>query len=561
MTGVIHIKASDGRITPAVLMHATGGLNVDAPVAIFHHGGPGGHPIRSISAARWGARAFARRGYTTISLLSRISRDLIDQPFGAGQADIAGVVDWAAQLSSGPIVLVGHSSGSVSIAHYQAQTQDSRIRALIHFAPTGGAAGWMERCLGAERYAAMVDRCQALVAEGQGDEPVYEHHPLPPPAPPGASYGYLMSAASWLSWWSPQSQNRNLGLFPLLRTPMLLVTGDADSFVTEAYQDELKRAAVDCPVDTVMMRGGVLHEFTGAEEEAADLALDWLEGLGIGGGREVETELVDITLMDGQVRSGLVYSPAGDSPPAGAVMLMCDYADDVLVNPIEWIAPRLARAGYLVLVPQDRGSGWHQYSSVLEEVAIDHAAWLDHLAARAHGPVALVGHGWGGAAAAALAAAARAGLVAGVALVSPNPSGADFARTIMGDAQYDLAVAEAMALTEAGQGRKAMVFGSGALRGGEPHRFHHIAEGFLSYWGPRSTSCEDHLVEIDALVLMIDGGDGRLLGREAQDRLAARLGPRAKMEWFESQDFLETSRDALTNALVSWLADTGKRNA
>lgn len=479
---IVQLRASDGRSVPALVTYPDGGPDTQSPVAIIHHGGPGGHPLRALSAARWAANNFAENGYITISILSRISRDVIDQPFGSGIADIKGAVDWASQLSSGPIVLVGHSSGSVSLAYYQATMQDPRVKAIIHYAPTFPGRRWMPVNMGQPRYDEVVTRLRKLVAKGKGDEPIYEDHKLAPPAPQNITYGYLMSARTWLSWWGPDSKQNNVALFPKIRVPMLLVSGDADIFVNRAYHEELRKAAVASPrIDAIMMEGGVGHEFTGAEEKASKLALDWLSEIGITPTPRVTTRIVDLKIGF-ESRPGIIYEPTIlKARKPVAVMLMPDFAEDIMLSPLDAIGPRLARAGYTVLIPQDRGGGWAFYRAVANDVSIDQKAWLSYLSAQGQPNVAIVAHGWAGAMVPSLLSDAPSLL--GVALIQPPAAPAQFAKDALGAEAYAKALADAEAAVKSGDGGKTMIVVP--YRKSTPRKWiNHMASGFLSFWGP-----------------------------------------------------------------------------
>ena len=57
---IIYLKASDGVTIPAVLMTPAAGLNPHTPGIVLHHGGPGGHPVRSVGAPRWALNTLPR---------------------------------------------------------------------------------------------------------------------------------------------------------------------------------------------------------------------------------------------------------------------------------------------------------------------------------------------------------------------------------------------------------------------------------------------------------------------------------------------------------------------
>ena len=551
---VVQLRAADGRSVPALVTYPEGGPDTQAPVAIIHHGGPGGHPLRALSAARWAADYFAERGYITISVLSRISRDVIDQPFGAGAADIQGAVDWASQLSSGPIVLIGHSSGSVSSTLYMATTNDPRVKAIVHFAPTAWGSSWMRISMGEDRYNAVVARMRELVAQGQGDQPVYEDHHLAPPANPAWTYGYLMNARTWLSWWGPESRNRNIALFPKIRVPMLMISGDGDIFVSKDYQEELRKAASASPrVDSIMLEGGVLHEFTGAEIKASGLAFDWLGDIGIRALPRVATRVVDLKI-GGEIRPGVIYEPAAKAArKSTAVMLMPDFAEDILLSPLDAIGPRLARAGYTVLIPQDRGGGWAFYRAVASDVAADQRAWFHYLAKQVPSQgttqLAVIAHGWGGVMTPALLNASPT--VAGVALIQPPPAPTQFALNVLGSAEYAKAVAQAEDAVKRGDGGKTMIiakYRDPAVR----EWITHMATGFLSFWGPSAPSAPvPALRAATKSVLLIDAGKGRWLPRKLQTSMAKDHGVTSL--WYEQASSPFEQTDRLATDLINWL--------
>ena len=555
---IIAMRAADGRVVPALVTYPEGGPESGSPVAIIVHGGPGGHPLRALGAARWAATYFADHGYITISVLTRISRDVIDQPFGAAVADIKGAVDWASQLSDGPIVLIGHSSGSVTSSMYMATTNDPRVKAIVHFAPTAWGSGWMIRSMGQARYAAVVARLNKLVAQGRGDEPVYEDHQLAPPAPQTVTYGYLMNARTWLSWWGPNSKNRNIALFPKIRVPMLMISGDRDIFVSRAYQEELRLAATASPrVDSIILDGGIPHEFTGAEVKASTLAYDWLIGIGIGPQLRIETRVVDLK-FGSDVRPGVIYQPVDPARRKPlAVILMADFADDVLVSPFTAIAPRLARAGYTVLTAQDRGSGWPFHRAVAAGVSADQRAWLGYLRAQTHGEVVVIAHGMAGAMIPPLDAGVTQPGVAAAVLIEPPVAPSQFAASVLGAAAYRKAVAEAEAAVKADKGGTVMIvapYRSNGKTEASRHWISHMAQGFLSFWGPEAPPAPVPLLQGGGRpLLLIGSGSGRFMNRAAQSAFAQTKGTTSL--WYDGTATPFAVPDRLVADLVSWLND------
>ena len=324
---------------------------------IYHHGGPGGNPVQAVGAPRFVAERLSAKGYAGLSLLSRHSTGHRNIPFEKATLDIQAAVDWLSQFGATEIVLVGHSLGSIRITRYWIDTRDPRIKAMIHYAPTRDLPQWARAGLGEERYREIVDRLSAMVSEGRGDEYVFDTFAMPPPAPPGGvERGFLQTAATWLNWWGPAAQTRNSVWFAELNMPLLLISGDADVFVSKAYQDALKAAAVQSPrVDSLWYEGGIDHVFTGARDRAAQDAYDWLGEIGLGPRPPVRTQLVDTKTSDGLAQSGILYEPRGGGDTSKpAFMLLYGYSGDVMRSSSHWLSVRLAQAGHTALATRNR---------------------------------------------------------------------------------------------------------------------------------------------------------------------------------------------------------------
>ena len=354
---VITLKADDGVSVPALLNYPSAGINTHSPAVIYYHG-IGGSPVQALGAPRFVAEPLAAKGYTGLSILSRHSAGHINMPFGKATLDVKAAVDWLSRMGMSDIILVGHSLGSIRITRYWIDTRDARIKAMIHYAPTRDMPEWARAGFGEERYRQIVDRLSMLVSEGRGDEYVFDTFEMPPPAPPGIERGFLQSAATWLDWWGPAARTRNSVGFAELDMPLLLVSGDADAFVTRDYQDSLRTAAVQSPRVDSLWYEGVDHIFTGARERAAQDAYDWLKEIGLGPRARVSTQVVDTTATDGVEQSGILYQPdSGDDYSKPAFLLLYGYSGDNMHAASHWLPVRLAQAGYSALAGRNRAAG------------------------------------------------------------------------------------------------------------------------------------------------------------------------------------------------------------
>ena len=166
--------------------------------------------------------------------------------------------------------------------------------------------------------------------------------------------------------------------------PLLLVSGDADAFVTKDYQNSLKAAAVQSPRVDSLWYEGVDHIFTGARERAAEDAYDWLEEIGLGPRPRVSTQVVDARATDGMEQSGILYQPeSGADLSRPAFMLLYGYSGDNMRSASRWLPVRLAQAGYSALAPggpadyiwYDDGAP-HSLIGWEDRVSEDILAWL-----------------------------------------------------------------------------------------------------------------------------------------------------------------------------------------
>jgi dienelactone hydrolase len=535
---VVELQASDGRRVPGILMHPAAGLDAGSPGIVLLHGGPFGHPIRTQSAARFAAEGLACRGYATLSILSRHAGGYYSTPVAEGTRDLAAAVDWLSGFGIHDVVFAGHSFGSVRMSLYLAETADPRVKALVHYAPTRGSREYLPLTFAPGGYDAQVQRLRAMVAEGRGDEPTYVEFNYPPPAPRGARFGYVMTAANWLDWWGPESVAQNVELMPKIRVPMLMITGGADMFVTPDYQQRLAKAATASPrVDTRVYEGAG-HELYGAERRVVDDTASWLESLGLGVRPRVRTQLVDVEVASGRTaygplyQAGVLYEPEDAAKSHGpAVLLTYDRREDVLTGRYEGLALRLAQRGYRVLVPQDRSYALNADRIDATATDEDFATWVPWLASRAGAPVVLAGPGWGAERIAGFVARRGKAGVAGLVLLEPLPDGEAWARQTLGDPAYEAAVRQAREAQAAGMGARTLVAAKNAQ--GE-YVVRHLADAFLAQYGPDRTPLPELVrragvptfdtptAELASLAEPLDRWLRSLPKREAQPRVSRR---------------------------------------
>jgi pimeloyl-ACP methyl ester carboxylesterase len=195
---LITLDADDGVRVAAILTYPSAGINTHSPAIIYQHG-LGGNPLQALGAPRFISEPLAAHGYVGLSILSRHSSEDRDIGFEKTVLDTKAAADWLAQLGISHIVLVGHSLGSIRSSSYWNETQDSRIKAMVHFAPTRDMSNFVRAGFGDERYEAVVRRLREMVENGYGDEYVYDTFEIPSPAPAGIEIGFPHTAKTWLN--------------------------------------------------------------------------------------------------------------------------------------------------------------------------------------------------------------------------------------------------------------------------------------------------------------------------------------------------------------------------
>ncbi|MBT5241481.1 MAG: alpha/beta fold hydrolase [Rhodospirillaceae bacterium] len=552
-SNVITLLTDDGAQVPAMLMHPATGMNTHGPGVVIHHGGPGGHPARGCCAPRWAGEHLAKLGYTVVSPLSRHSSGrnagtYRAEPFETATLDVKAAVDFLAQLGAQDIVLAGHSLGSIRITRYMIDTQDTRVKAMAHYAPTRDMPEWMRANMGHERYLDVVDKLSTLVSEGRGDEYIYEVYEASFPAPPGNESASLQTARNWLNWWGPAAQTRNTVWFEQLTVPQLLLSGDKDTFVTMPYMEELKAAAVNAPsVGLRWYEGGIGHLFQGARAEASQDTSDWLAEIGLGPRSEVTTRFVDTQTAAGRERSGVFYAPA-DGSGAGkpAFMVVYGYGGDIMWSSNHWLCVRLAQAGHACLAGQTGGSGPNVTRTTLESEMSDFAGWADWLDKAGYEKIVMAGHSWGGIRITRYLVTSNDPRVSGMVYLAPTRDAGERLEQGMGKEAYQAIVKEAQAIADAGDNDIVIAEfdmappappGSSIVR---PQ----TATSFLSHWGPNANTVHTkEMRKVKVPVLSIAGSEDPFVDEPFLKAFTRAAGGKAEYQYYD---------DGAPHSLVGW---------
>jgi pimeloyl-ACP methyl ester carboxylesterase len=256
-------------------------------------------PIAIIWVHGWGAnfylpsyvgigRQLAARGFTTISVNTRM-HDIgnVEKYTSAGKRvrgggywavtssdalDIGAWVDAAERMGFRRVVVVGHSAGWSSVAHYQAERGDGRVAGLVL------ASGFIGVASGADP--ALVAQARKLVAEGAGEDLLRL---------PNRSFPSFVSAATFLDTEdTPQPYKDFFGIghspnpgVVRIHCPILAFYGTKGDVGGEK-ELALMRSSVQqlnggLKITTAMISRGE-HEYTGEEAQVADTIARWVDG-------------------------------------------------------------------------------------------------------------------------------------------------------------------------------------------------------------------------------------------------------------------------------------------
>ncbi len=553
-----------------ILFMPEAGINIYSPGIVMVHGGTGGHPARQIGAPRFAGERLAAKGYTVLSLMHRHSRDEFQTLFEDIVYDIDTGLDFLEARGMQELVLAGHSIGSIRITYYQASTQDPRVKALVHFAPTadmGGRDGAGSRR--SDRYEENVAIAQAAVAAGHGKRDLSpDPNPetaLKPDVWIDAGRGYLYNAEAFLSHWGPEAKTNNSDWMPKVTVPMFMMAGTHDSAVPPGRMDELKRLAVKSPKVDHVTYPEVNHLFEKAWDQSVNDMVAWLNDIDLGPKSRVNVDIVDTRVANGRHLPGILYMPEnGPDPDKPAFILKHGWTGDILHSSNHWLGWRLAQAGYVALAPETRTSGRDAIQRVkMKDVAEDLGHWVDFLEGRGMDRVIMEGHSAGGIWISNYMSETDDPRVIGMVYLAPTRNMPNRLRDGMGDKQYDEVIAEARSAVGRGEGRSHLINVKYLVADYDPARGIRsdvvmLAEQFLDYWGPDSRAVHtDRVREFDRPSLSIAGTADLLMTEEFIRRFTRAHKGNAEAVWYDGGSHgLRESKDRVLKDVIAWTEKT-----
>lgn len=558
---VVSFVTADGVKLPAILTYPETGMNIHGPALLHLHGGPGGSPIRVNSAARYAAAGLARAGYTNLSIETRHATRYSFTRFDEVIEDVRGGVAVLAGRGFEDIILAGAGLGSLRVSRYMIETDDPRVKAVIHYSPTQNMAdNWRQR-VGEDVYWATVDQAAKSVAEG-GRQPFID-----------LGDGLIFLPNSFLDWFGPTAKTSLSANIAGIDRPMLMLAGEEDPLVPKGRLEELQAVAFISPRVDIKYYPGVGRVFEGVREDVVNDTLSWLTDIGLPPRASIRTEVVDITGPGGVALSGVLYTPtAGEAKDKPAFILMHNWTSDVLRSSNHWLGVRLAQAGFTAIAIQHRSSGYRGIiRGTLENIPQDIKAWADFMDARGYASFIAGGHGTGGIWWSYYLSETQDPRIKSVVYLAPTRDMPLHARTGMGEDLYARAVLEAQEAVRDGEGETHLIDYPFPQAGydDDPRQpmflpppgsgfTYYYANSFLSYWGPNSKAVHtDRVTEFDRPILALGGSrDPFMQNAYLIEFTEAAAGP-AKYVFYGGPNgathSFEGYEDRVTNDILAWL--------
>lgn len=569
---IVNLRADDGKIVTAFIMFPAAGLDPASPGIVFHHGGPGGHGARLIGAGRYAAEGLARKGYTTITIVSRHSNGYIDTPLEESALDVEAAVRALQQRGVNDIVLVGNSMGSIRVALYMVHLPDPSIKAMVHVAPTYDLDDYTSKLssIAGDAYEPTIQAARDAVARGEGRLPspaTDNPHRLAAPPLFQNGFGRPHTAEVFLNWWGahPGRPNALMALVPDFHVPQLFMGGEADRVTPPARMKALAEASINAGVADYLTYPDGDHYFTGYQSKVIDDISAWLEKIDLAPAPRAKVRFLDNLqevnwngVMFTTRSPGLIYEPEGVDPATlrkkPALLLLPDLMGALLDEDMDDMARALAATRHAVIVPQLQSDGYRgSQNASFDRVRGDLDAWQFAAQKAGYGEIVGVGLGMGGVWLADQARQADDSGFKGFVLVDPPVSLNMHLGEAIGKDALAALTADAVNLIQTKTDRDRALhfaFQSPYVEGEEGlTRLVQYAPTFLEIWGPdAATNAEASIKQSNDPVLILAGPNRFYASPEKWQDVAAKEN--VDVSWSESE---LNDQSAIATAIADWV--------
>jgi alpha-beta hydrolase superfamily lysophospholipase len=406
--GAMRAAPGGGReLTPALLFTPAAGENRRSPAIVMLTEGPGSNPVSSETPARWAAERLAKQGYTVLSLYAHMERGFVFTKMEESAVDVKAAIDLLEQNGHEQIILMGHGYGAVVAAEYiknypddsAGVTDAKRVQAAVFFSPLTELKNYRYANLN-HNYDAKVAQARVSVANGRGLIPkkieVGKVGNVETDDKWIATGLYVAPAESFLNWWGPEAQTRNMDLLAHTNVPTLYLGGGKDAIVSIAALKQFKAAA---PNHELITYPAGDFEYTGLREKAVEDVVSFLDKQGLGVKPNIEEIPTNVRATDGQMLNGVIYQPVGGTPKdKPAFIMLHGLSEDIIHSSTHWLGWRLAQQGYTALAISTHASGavGAMAQGTYPQLASDIKQWVDQLSAQGYTRIILTGHSMGG---------------------------------------------------------------------------------------------------------------------------------------------------------------------
>jgi alpha-beta hydrolase superfamily lysophospholipase len=184
-----------------------------------------------------------------------------------GVRDFRAVFSWLEQRGHRRFVQAGHSLGGLKAAYMQAHAPHAGVVGLAMCSsprlPDDKVWIW-------DKHMAILARCNAMIAEGKGDELMMVEMPTNTPALRG-----LMSAATYANKYGPNAPTTTLNFADRITVPVLLLAGSKEK-PQLSFSVDMEPALVNAPSVTRVEIDGADHMYSGRHAAVADTIAGWL---------------------------------------------------------------------------------------------------------------------------------------------------------------------------------------------------------------------------------------------------------------------------------------------
>lgn len=185
-----------------------------------------------------------------------------------GVLDFRAVFAWLEARGHRRFVQAGHSLGGLKAAYMQAHHAHPGVVGLAMCSsprlPDDKVWVW-------DKHMEILNRCNALIAAGKGDELMMVEMPTNTPAMRG-----LMCAATYANKYGPNAPTTTLNFADRIEVPVLLLAGSKEK-PQLSFSVDMEPALTNAPSVTRKEIDGADHMYTDRHSAVADTIAAWLE--------------------------------------------------------------------------------------------------------------------------------------------------------------------------------------------------------------------------------------------------------------------------------------------